>query len=350
MSDSRCFLSGKSLNATILGFSREEIDKKFDTIASFADIGDFIDQPIKMYSSGMVVRLAFAVQANVEPDILIVDEALSVGDSYFQAKCARRMGQLIESGVTIIYVSHDITSIPLLCKRAIYLEKGKIKKIGTAIDVVDCYLRDLRDEQYRDGILDHDQNYAVSKGETSPTADNTNETVKDIGVSSPDVVVRNKLFAEKVSRYRYGTGGARMTYIEMLGDDGYPSQSFGFKEKVTIRAYIDVKKDIDSLNCCVIIRNKHGVEVMHCTTREFGYSFDMMKKGTTLEVDICFENILKPMEGYSVHFTVNNTYSLENQEILDLIELATVFSVKPDPQHPIYYLIWHPFTFEHRVI
>jgi hypothetical protein len=119
---------------------------------------------------------------------------------------------------------------------------------------------------------------------------------------------------------------------------------------VTIRAYIDIKNDIDALNCCVIVRNKHGVEVMHCTTREFGYSFDEMKKDTAIEVDICFENILKPMEAYTIHFTVNNTYSLENQEILDLIELAAVFSVKPDPQHPIYYLIWHPFTFDHRVM
>jgi len=337
------------LNATILGFSREEIDSKFDAIAAFADIGDFIDQPIKMYSSGMVVRLAFAVQANVEPDILIVDEALSVGDSYFQAKCTRRMGQLIESGVTILYVSHDITSIPLLCSRAIYLEKGSIKKSGAAIDVVDCYLRDLRDEQYRDGISKDDQVSAIPTNKELTAA----KTVQKLGfnnVSSPDVVTRNKLFADKVSQYRYGTGRARVTYIEMIDGDGYPSDSFGFREKVTIRAYIDIKDDIDALNCCVIIRNKHGVEVMHCTTREFGYSFDEMKKDTDIEVDICFENILKPMEAYTIHFTVNNTYSLENQEILDLIELAAVFSVKPDPQHPIYYLIWHPFTFDHRVM
>jgi len=338
------------LNATILGFTKEEIDKKFETIASFADIGDFIDQPIKMYSSGMVVRLAFAVQANVEPDILIVDEALSVGDSYFQAKCTRRMGQLIESGVTIIYVTHDITSIPLLCSKAIYLEKGTIKKIGPAIDVVDCYLRDLRDEQYRDGILAQNQNSRTSKDSMSNTTHIISNSERSTDVSLLDVVARNKLFAEKVSQYRYGTGGARITYIEMLGESGESSDTFGFKEKVTIRAYIDINKDIDALNCCVIIRNKHGVEVMHCTTREFGYSFDVMKRGTTIEMDICFENILKPMEAYTIHYTVNNTYSLENQEILDLIELASVFSVKPDPQHPIYYLIWHPFTFEHRVM
>lgn len=338
------------LNATILGFSREEIDNKFDAIASFADIGEFIDQPIKMYSSGMVVRLAFAVQANVEPDILIVDEALSVGDSYFQAKCTRRMGQLIESGVTILYVSHDITSIPLLCSRAVYLEKGHIKKLGPAIDVVDCYLRDLRNEQYRDGILKHDHDSTLSEKVVSDPTCSISEPEDSKKNTSLDIAERNKQFAKKVSSYRYGTSGARITYIEMIGEDGHPSDSFSFREKVTIRASIQINKDLDALNCCAIIRNKHGVEVMHCTTREFGYSFDVVKKGTSLEVDICFENILKPMDAYTIHFTVNNTYSLENQEILDLIELATVFSVKPDPHNPIYYLIWHPFTFEHRVL
>ena len=89
---------------------------------------------------------------------------------------------------------------------------------------------------------------------------------------------------------------------------------------------------------------------MHCTTREYGYRFGDVKSETDLEVDISFENILKPMDAYSVHYTVNNTYSLESQEILDLIELATVFSVKPDPEHPIYYLIWQPFSFDHRIM
>jgi ABC-type polysaccharide/polyol phosphate transport system ATPase subunit len=334
------------LNATILGFRREEIDEKFDAIVSFANIGDFIDRPIKMYSSGMVVRLAFAVQANVEPEILIVDEALSVGDSYFQAKCTKLMGQLIERGVTILYVTHDITSVPLLCNRAIYLEQGKIKTIGPALDVVDSYLRDLRDDQYRN-VLKQVESRVETDAAEQPEKVVGAESVND--TSPVDISRRYKQYAEKVKPYRYGTGGARVRYIEMIGEDGLPSDHFGFKEKVTIRAHLEIHRDIDALNCCIIIRNKHGVEVMHCTTREYGYSFDEITVGTLLEVDISFENILKPMDAYSVHYTVNNTYSLENQEILDLIELATVFSVKPDPQNPIYYLIWHPFTFDHRV-
>ncbi len=339
------------LNATILGFTKEEIDQKIDTIVAFADIGDFVDRPIKMYSSGMVVRLAFAVQANVEPDILVVDEALSVGDSYFQAKCTKRMSELIDNGVTILYVTHDITSVPLICNRAIYLEQGKVKNIGNAIDVVDSYLRDLRDEQYRNGLLPE-----VVEEEDQPTAikQNTSATGTHHPVSPEGdkrlLASAYQSFARRVEPYRYGTGGARIRYLELLDEDGNPTENFGFRERVTIRAYIDIYKEVDALNCCVIVRNKHGVEIMHCTTREYGYSFDTVAKGRQVEVDICFENILKPMEAYSIHYTVNNTYSLENQEILDLVELATVFNVKPDPENPVYYLIWHPFTFSHRVM
>ena len=344
------------LNATILGFSKEEIDKKFAAIVEFADIGDFIDRPIKMYSSGMVIRLAFAVQANVEPDILVVDEALSVGDSYFQAKCTKLMGGLMEKGVTILFVTHDITSVPLLCNRAIYLESGKIKSIGPALDVVDSYLRDLRDEQYRNGIEKDIKSKDAALDDQIQLNDHGEHETNGICRTSPEhfeklnIVTRNKKFADRVSRYRYGTGGARILFLEMIGENGLSSDIFSFREKVTVRAHIKVNRDVDALNCCLLIRNKQGIEIMHCTTREYGYSFGEIKKGTCLEVDICFENILKPMDGYFIHYTVNNTYSLENQEILDLIELATVFRVSPDKENPIYYLIWHPFTFDHREI
>jgi len=111
-------------NGQILGLSREEIAAKFDSIAAFADIGDFLDQPVKTYSSGMVVRLAFAVVANIDPTILIVDEALAVGDARFQARCMKRIRQLKEQGVTILFVSHDSASVKMLCTRAALMDYG----------------------------------------------------------------------------------------------------------------------------------------------------------------------------------------------------------------------------------
>lgn len=127
-------------NGQILGLSREEIAAKFDRIAAFADIGDFLDQPVKTYSSGMVVRLAFAVVANLEPKILIVDEALAVGDTRFQARCMKRIRQLKEQGVTILFVSHDSASVKMLCHRAALINQGSIIEVGSPKIVIDSYI------------------------------------------------------------------------------------------------------------------------------------------------------------------------------------------------------------------
>ncbi|MBE9013894.1 ABC transporter ATP-binding protein [Pseudanabaenaceae cyanobacterium LEGE 13415] len=137
-------------NGRILGLSQEEIEQKFDKIAEFADIGDFIDQPVKTYSSGMFVRLAFAVAVNTDPDILIVDEALAVGDVYFQQKCFTRLRELRDSGVTLLFVSHDSSLVCKLCDRAILMEHGKMVLDATPRQVVDLYeakLLQKRDQQ-----------------------------------------------------------------------------------------------------------------------------------------------------------------------------------------------------------
>ncbi len=129
------------LNAAVLGFSRRVVDERFDRIAAFADIGEFIDQPVKTYSSGMFVRLAFAVQTAVEPKILIVDEALSVGDIFFQQRCYERMSQLLDSGVCIILASHDLASVQRYCRNTIVLQRGKVMYHGPATEGTKTYLQ-----------------------------------------------------------------------------------------------------------------------------------------------------------------------------------------------------------------
>jgi len=128
------------LNGALLGLSKEEVDERFEAIAAFADIGDFIEQPVKTYSSGMFVRLAFAIQANVDPEVLIVDEALAVGDVFFVHRCMTRFHELKHRGTTILLVSHDPTAIKTLCDRAIWMKTGLMQKIGNAGEVVDHYL------------------------------------------------------------------------------------------------------------------------------------------------------------------------------------------------------------------
>jgi ABC-type polysaccharide/polyol phosphate transport system ATPase subunit len=135
------------LQGTMMGFSREEISGKMDAILEFADIGEFVNQPVKTYSSGMFVRLAFAVAINIEPEILIVDEALSVGDVFFQAKCYRKFEEFKEMGKTILFVSHDLSSITKYCDRAVLLNKGAKVMEGTPKEAVDQYKMALVEQE-----------------------------------------------------------------------------------------------------------------------------------------------------------------------------------------------------------
>jgi len=137
------------LNGSILGLKKSEIDKRFDEIAAFADIGEFIEQPVKTYSSGMVVRLAFAVSVNVKPEILILDEALSVGDAAFQFKCLQRLEQLKRSGTSLLFVSHSMEMVKTFCERAVYLKQGIQHATGPPDEIAEFYLIDIRDERNR---------------------------------------------------------------------------------------------------------------------------------------------------------------------------------------------------------
>lgn len=128
------------LNATILGLTRAEIEQRYDQIVAFADIGEFIDRPVKTYSSGMMVRLAFAVQVHVDPEVLIVDEALSVGDARFQAKALTKIEEILRNGTTLLFVGHDLGAVRTFCNRAMLLDAGKIVKVGIPDDVITEYL------------------------------------------------------------------------------------------------------------------------------------------------------------------------------------------------------------------
>jgi lipopolysaccharide transport system ATP-binding protein len=128
------------LNGAILGMKRGEIVRKFDEIVAFAEVEKFIDTPVKHYSSGMYMRLAFAVAAHLEPEILIVDEVLAVGDAAFQKKCLGKMGDVARGGRTVLFVSHNLSAVQSLCNRAVMLDRGKVRWIGPTVEVVGCYL------------------------------------------------------------------------------------------------------------------------------------------------------------------------------------------------------------------
>lgn len=156
------------MNGSVLGLSRAEIDARFSEIEAFAEIGDFIDQPVKTYSSGMYVRLAFAVAIHVDPQILIVDEALAVGDSRFQAKCLNRIKNMQANGVTILFVSHDVGAVRTLCERALWLDKGKVRMLGDAFSVT---------AQYNQFLFEAEESGEIN--DTAPTPDDLTKASKE---------------------------------------------------------------------------------------------------------------------------------------------------------------------------
>ena len=138
------------LYGTILGLGRKEIRGRFDEIVEFAGLGRFIDTPVKRYSSGMEVRLGFSVAVHLEPDVLLIDEVLSVGDEAFQRRCLKRMDELRARGQTLVFVSHILPDVRHLCSRVVYLERGSVRADGPAGEVIDKYLGDVRDREYGD--------------------------------------------------------------------------------------------------------------------------------------------------------------------------------------------------------
>ena len=172
------------LNGTMMGFSQKEIDEKLEDILAFADIGDYVYQPCKTYSSGMFVRLAFAVAINIEPEILIVDEALSVGDVFFQAKCYHKFEEFKKMGKTILFVSHDLSSIAKYCDRVILLNKGTLLGEGRPKEMIDTYKRVLVGQYSEESEREESPGQASKKGEAA----GINEKALEYGTKAGEIV------------------------------------------------------------------------------------------------------------------------------------------------------------------
>lgn len=182
------------LNGKMMGYSKEEMNKKVDNILEFADIGEFIHQPVKTYSSGMFARLAFAVAINVEPEILIVDEALSVGDVYFQNKCYKKFEELRGKGTTILFVSHDIQTVKQMCERVLWIEKGTLQMCGDSVDVCNAYTNSILLRRKASSPTEVNENYEIHKlnVDSFPPVTYTNESILSDDVEIISCFVENK--------------------------------------------------------------------------------------------------------------------------------------------------------------
>lgn len=306
------------LNGAILGLSKEEIDTRYNDIVAFADIGDFIEQPIKTYSSGMVVRLAFSVNIMSGPEIMVVDEALAVGDMMFQAKCMTALKRLQDKGATVLFVSHDISSIKSLCSQAVYLEKGTLKNFGKAATIADEYIRTVREEMN------------TQKGQASkPSSEGAlSKIFNSLPQSdSPEVFKISSEFEQRVNLFRYGLGGARIKYAELVDMEDQPIISAEFNQQVKIKIYLDAQDEIDiSVNYYIQDDKKNlilgaglrlvGETLLHCAPNS--------------QYIITYTTLLPLQEGnYSIELQLTKPVVLDQTvEYVDVIDNGILFQMQ----------------------
>jgi lipopolysaccharide transport system ATP-binding protein len=252
------------LNGSILGLTTRQIDQRYQDIAAFAEIGEFIDQPVKTYSSGMVVRLAFAVAINVDPEILLVDEALAVGDIYFRQRCMRKVHELRARGVTILFVSHATADVKAIGDRVLWLEKGCLVEVGDPDRVISRYLAAMvqKDSRYLRREARHDDGAAGQR------------------VSAPEIV-------ENIPNidHRYGDGRAQVIGIAVLDEQGEPLPQIAPARRIVVRISVRAREHVAVPNVGFMLRNQLGVDFSGTNTIREGCQLGPMQAGDVYTVD-----------------------------------------------------------------
>lgn len=268
------------LNGAILGMRKEEVTRKFDEIVDFSGVEKFIDTPVKRYSSGMYVRLAFAVAAHLDPEILIVDEVLAVGDAEFQKKCLGKMGDVTSEGRTVLFVSHNMGAINSLCEKAVWLHNGRIETIGEATDVIGRYL---------------------------------NSGIKE----STSGIVN---FTSRLDRY--GDGQAKFTSAKLIDDKGIIQSRFNRTEPLFILLDFDSFTDMN-LILSVVVTNSMGVHALHMSQFDSPTPIVVDKKGSyQARIEIPF----LPLFSGNYTMTIGIHHGKGNYPV-DVIKQALNFSV-----------------------
>ena len=253
------------LNGSILGLSTRQIDKRYREIENFAEIGEFIDQPVKTYSSGMVVRLAFAVAINVDPEILLVDEALAVGDIYFRQRCMRKVHELRSRGVTILFVSHAVSDVKAIGDRALWLDHGRVVDLGDPDRVVAKYLA---------AMVEKDSSYLIRRA-------GAKERREGVGaVHAPEVM-------DTIPNidHRYGDGRAEVLGLGVFDEQGRPLHLLEPCSRILLRISVRAREEVPLPIVGFMLRNQLGIDFSGTNTAREGYQLAPMSPGDVYTVD-----------------------------------------------------------------
>ncbi|QAX82153.1 ABC transporter ATP-binding protein [Candidatus Pseudomonas adelgestsugas] len=308
------------MNGAIMGLNRQKIEDRFDDIAAFADIGLFLEQPVKTYSNGMFVRLAFACNIMSDPEIMIIDEALSVGDMNFHAKCMTALMQIKESGATILFVSHDMGTVKSLCSRCIYLDNGKIVAVGSSADVAELYIRSMHEAMN----AEHRKLSCALK----PFAKSINliEATNRLPIIAEKVFRVDHEFEARVAQHRYGTGQVKARSVILLDMNNEFITFLDFNQQVKIRVHFEAYTEkFVTLNVSVFDEKKNNIT--GCGFQHVNQPYLLTRPGGRYLAEYIFRMPLQ--EGcYSLRINISSVIvDNESVEFLDLINDAVIFHV-----------------------
>ncbi len=279
------------LNGTVLGLSTEEINARFNDIAAFADIGDFIEQPIKTYSSGMLVRLAFAVIAHVDADILVIDEALAVGDAIFTQKCMRFLRRFMKTG-TILFVSHDISSVTNLCRTALWLDHGSTRMFSDTIEVTKAYTQYCNQQIYGDSVK----------------LNSLEEGLKPLSIRPAELSVdpdtRVNFFEDIANSDGWKTGGAEILGVTITEIDGKAVTTLFGGEKVVLKVQAIVHQPLVSPIIGFLVKDRLGQSLFGEHTYTYTQHPCAVNSGDQLEAEFIFSLPLLPNGEYSMSVSI----------------------------------------------
>lgn len=323
-------------NGALLGLTREEIEQKFDVILDFADIGMFIEQPVKTYSSGMFVRLAFAIAANLEPDVLIIDEALAVGDMAFQAKCMARIRFLMNRGTTVLFVSHDLGTIRNICQKVLWLKGGQQIGFGEPKVVVDAYVREMN-EELNQSVDTKD----VLINDSNEIANNTSTSVARSNIKMPSIP-----FAQGAKHY--GNGKAAITDLLLFDLNDNVIEVMDLHAEFRIRIKIQCKEDIATPVIGFSFRDLKGNQIIGGLNTNFSHDkIPSFMSGEEYLVEILGKNCLA--QGvYTLTVGLEDVVDLNKvHQFVDVVEDARVFrsSFGSDTMNIFPAMVWEPATF-----
>jgi len=309
-------------NGRLLGLTQEEVEGKFDEIAAFADIGDFLDQPVKTYSSGMFVRLAFSVAVNVDPKILIVDEALAVGDIFFQQKCFDKMRHLKASGNTLLFVSHDSSAIYKLCDRAVLLENGQLILDSQPRQIIDLYeAKLLKDLDQEPDSLDVNVIYKTNQSSDNPES-------KDVIKGMPEDVEEVKLHRSEVT----------IQYIKLLSAGGKVIPTALTDQSVQLAVCLQFHQAFEDPHVGFKIRDRTGLDLFMTNTYVMNKSLGAVTADETIEVSFSFS--ISIIEGdYTVTIGIADGGHGQGSFRTTLVYAhnALSFKVLRDPEKPVWF-------------